>query len=199
VIKRSFDIVGAALGLLALSPLFALVALAVKLDSPGPVLFRQNRVGRNFRTFQIFKFRTMTANAGGIELTAGADPRVTRLGRLLRKSKIDELPQLVNVLIGDMAFVGPRPEVPSYVELFRRDYEELLKVRPGLTDPASLKYHNESVILGSSENPEAEYVTRLLPDKIRLSKEYIRCSSFSYDLVLIFETLRQLLAPRRIA
>jgi lipopolysaccharide/colanic/teichoic acid biosynthesis glycosyltransferase len=199
VTKRLFDIVAAALGLLALGPVFMVVALGIKLDSPGPVLFKQKRVGRNFRSFRIYKFRTMTVESGGSELTVGADPRITRSGRFLRRTKIDELPQLFNILVGDMTFVGPRPEVPSYVELFRRDYEELLKVRPGLTDLASLKYRDESAILAGTENPEAEYIGHLLPDKIRLSKEYIRRSSFSYDLTLIFETLRQILAPRRIA
>jgi lipopolysaccharide/colanic/teichoic acid biosynthesis glycosyltransferase len=199
VTKRLFDIVAASLGLLALSPVFVFVALAIKVDSPGPVLFKQKRVGRNFRSFRIYKFRTMTAGVAGSALTVGADPRITRLGRLLRKSKLDELPQLVNILFGDMTFVGPRPEVPSYVELFRRDYEEILKVRPGLTDLASLKYRDESAILARAENPEEEYLTRLLPDKIRLSKEYIRRSSFSYDLALIFETLRRLFAARSLA
>jgi lipopolysaccharide/colanic/teichoic acid biosynthesis glycosyltransferase len=199
VTKRLFDIIAASLGLLALSPVFVFVALAIKLDSPGPVLFKQNRVGRNFRGFRIYKFRTMTAGAAGSALTVGADPRITRFGRLLRTSKLDELPQLVNILFGDMTFVGPRPELPSYVELFRGDYEEILKVRPGLTDLASLKYRDESAILARAENPEEEYVARLLPDKIRLSKEYIRRSSFAYDLALIFETLRQLFAARSMA
>jgi lipopolysaccharide/colanic/teichoic acid biosynthesis glycosyltransferase len=199
LIKRAFDIVAAASGLLALSPVLAVVAAAIKLDSPGPVLFKQKRVGRNFRIFRIYKFRTMTVNTAGRELTVGADPRITRVGGFLRRTKIDELPQLLNILRGDMTLVGPRPEVPSYVELFRRDYEELLKVRPGLTDLASLKYRDESAILARAENPEAEYIRRLLPDKIQLSKEYIRRSSFSYDLTLIFETLRQIVAPRRVA
>jgi lipopolysaccharide/colanic/teichoic acid biosynthesis glycosyltransferase len=199
VTKRLFDIVAAALGLIALCPLFVVVALGIKLDSPGPVLFRQNRVGRSFRIFRICKFRTMAVSAGGGALTIGADPRVTRFGRFLRRTKIDELPQLFNILIGNMTFVGPRPEVPTYVELFRRDYEELLKVRPGLTDLASLKYRDESTILADTENPESEYVSRLLPEKIRLSKEYMRRSSFAYDLTLIFETLRQIWTPRRIA
>jgi lipopolysaccharide/colanic/teichoic acid biosynthesis glycosyltransferase len=197
--KRLFDIVAAAIGLLALCPVFSVVALGIKLDSAGPVLFKQKRVGRDFRTFRIYKFRTMAVNTGGRELTVGADPRITRVGHLLRKSKIDELPQLFNILMGDMTFVGPRPEVPSYVELFRRDYEELLKVRPGLTDLASLKYRDESAILARAENPEAEYIRHLLPDKIQLSKEYIRRSSFAYDLTLIFATLRQIFAPRRTA
>jgi lipopolysaccharide/colanic/teichoic acid biosynthesis glycosyltransferase len=197
--KRLFDIIAAVLGLLVLQPLFLIVALAIKLDSSGPVLFKQERVGRNFRIFRISKFRTMTVSARGGELTVGADGRITRCGHFLRKYKIDELPQLVNILVGDMSFVGPRPEVPSYVRVFRRDYEELLTVRPGLTDLASLKYRDESAILGGAENPEVEYISRLLPDKIRLSKEYIRRSSFSYDMTLIFETLRQVFSPRRVA
>jgi lipopolysaccharide/colanic/teichoic acid biosynthesis glycosyltransferase len=125
-------------------------------------------------------------------LTVGADPRITRIGKYLRASKIDELPQLFNVLKGDMSLVGPRPEVPCYVELFRRDYEHILKVRPGLTDLASLKYSDEASILGQSGNPEDEYVRRLLPDKIQLAKEYIRRSSFLFDLRLIFATIIKL-------
>jgi lipopolysaccharide/colanic/teichoic acid biosynthesis glycosyltransferase len=199
MIKRAFDVAASALALLLLCPLFLLVALAIKLDSAGPALFKQTRVGRHFRSFTIYKFRTMSANAAGREITVGADPRITRVGRFLRQAKIDELPQLVNILRGDMTFVGPRPEVPAYVDLFRADYEELLQVRPGLTDLASLKYRDESAILACAENPEVEYLARLLPDKIRLSKEYLRRSCFTYDLALILETFRQVWTPRRIA
>ena len=199
MIKRTFDFVAAALGLFLFSPLIAGAAMAIKLDSPGPVIFRQQRMGRNFRPFYIYKFRTMSVNAGGGELTVGADPRITWVGRFLRRTKLDELPQLFNILLGDMSFVGPRPEVPLYVQLFHLDYEELLKVRPGLTDLASLKYRNESALLARSQNPEAEYIQHVLPDKIGLSKEYIRRSSFSYDLILICETVWQIWTPRRIA
>jgi lipopolysaccharide/colanic/teichoic acid biosynthesis glycosyltransferase len=197
--KRAFDIIAAALGLLILFPILVLVALAIKLDSTGPVLFTQERVGRNFRSFRIYKFRTMAVNARGGALTVGADPRITRFGRLLRQTKIDELPQLFNILTGEMSFVGPRPEVPSYVELFRADYAELLKVRPGLTDLASLKYREEASVLARAQDPQMEYVARVLPDKIHLSKEYIQRSSFLFDLQLIVETLRQIFRPRRVA
>jgi lipopolysaccharide/colanic/teichoic acid biosynthesis glycosyltransferase len=197
--KRAFDIVISLAALVLLLPLFVAVAVVIKWDSPGPIFFRQRRVGRGFRPFCIYKFRTMVEGGCGLSITVNRDPRITRLGHYLRRTKIDELPQLFNILIGDMAFVGPRPEVPSYVEMFRGDYEELLKVRPGLTDLASLKYRNESAILANAENPESEYISRLLPDKIQLSKEYIRRSSFAYDLTLIVETVRQIWTPKGIS
>jgi lipopolysaccharide/colanic/teichoic acid biosynthesis glycosyltransferase len=189
--KRTFDIVMSSLGLLVLSPLLLLVAFAIKLDSPGPIFFRQERIGRGFRPFFIFKFRTMAHDPSGRGplITVGDDPRITRVGRFLRKTKIDELPQLINVLKGEMSFVGPRPELPQYVELFRKDYAEILSIRPGITDLASLKYHDEAVVLKRLENPEAEYCNRILPDKIRLSKEYVKKSSFVFDLTVILKTL----------
>jgi lipopolysaccharide/colanic/teichoic acid biosynthesis glycosyltransferase len=189
--KRTFDIIVAAGGLLVLSPLLVLVALVIKADSSGPIFFKQERIGKGFRPFLIYKFRTMVEDAPrlGGAITCGNDSRITRAGRILRKSKLDELPQLVNVLKGEMSFVGPRPEVRQYVELFRRDYEQILKVKPGLTDLASLKYSDEAAILAQSKNPEAEYVGRLLPDKIHLAKEYIQRSSFLFDAKLICETL----------
>ena len=142
MIKRTFDVFFAALGLTLLSPVLAIVAILVRWDSPGPVIFQQTRVGRRFQRFVLLKFRTMSANAqeNGGQLTIGADTRMTRIGRVLRKLKLDELPQLVNILKGDMSFVGPRPEVPHFVELFHREYQDVLRVRPGLTDLASLKY-----------------------------------------------------------
>ena len=194
MMKRMFDIVVAAAALVVLFPLLVLSALLIKLDSPGPIFFKQERIGRNFRPFWIYKFRTMAQDAparGGL-VTIGEDARVTRVGRLLRKSKIDEIPQLTNILKGDMALVGPRPEVRYYVELFRRDYEEILKVRPGLTDLASLKYRDEAALLGKAANPEDEYMRHVLPDKIRLAKDYLRRSSFLFDLGLILKTLFKL-------
>jgi lipopolysaccharide/colanic/teichoic acid biosynthesis glycosyltransferase len=142
--KRLFDIVASAAGLILLSPVMLLTALLIKLDSRGPVFFKQQRVGKGFRPFLIYKFRTMVEDAPqrGSSITVGADPRITRIGRFLRKTKFDELPQLINVLKGDMSLVGPRPEVPRYVEMFRDDYEEILRVRPGITDTASLKYED---------------------------------------------------------
>jgi lipopolysaccharide/colanic/teichoic acid biosynthesis glycosyltransferase len=196
--KRLFDIVAAAAGLILLSPLFLLVSILIKADSRGPVFFKQERMGRGFRPFQIYKFRTMAQDAPkqGTPITIGDDPRITRMGRLLRRTKIDELPQLINVIKGDMSLVGPRPEVPRYVEIFRKDYEEVLKVRPGITDMASLKYRDESTLLARSQNPEEEYITRVLPEKIKLAKEYTTQSSFFFDLALIFKTLARLFRYR---
>ena len=197
--KRTFDIVVAVAGLVLLSPLLVLVTILIKLDSRGPILFKQERIGREFRPFRIYKFRTM--HAGGhttSALTIGADPRITRIGKYLRANKIDELPQLFNVLKGDMSLVGPRPELPRYVELFRPDYKKILTVRPGLTDLASLKYSDEASILGESLNPEKDYVARLLPDKIRLAKEYIQRSSFLFDAKLIGETILKIFGNHQI-
>jgi lipopolysaccharide/colanic/teichoic acid biosynthesis glycosyltransferase len=194
--KRLLDIVAASAALLVLAPLFGAVALAIKLDSPGSVFFTQQRIGKSFRPFWIFKFRTMTqADPTALPLTVGADPRITRVGAFLRRSKIDELPQLLNILKGDMTLVGPRPEVPRYVEAFHRDYEEILTVRPGLTDLASLQYRDEAALLARSSDPEEEYLKRVLPDKIRLGKEYIHRSSLIYDLNLIGKTFHRVLFP----
>jgi lipopolysaccharide/colanic/teichoic acid biosynthesis glycosyltransferase len=189
--KRAFDLVTASVGLLLLWPLLALVAVAVKLGSSGPILFKQERIGRGFRPFMIYKFRSMVPDAPqrGGPITFGDDSRITRVGRFLRKTKIDELPQLLNVLRGDMSFVGPRPEVRKYVELFRDDYQEILRVRPGITDLASLRYCDEAAILGQAENPEQEYASRVLPEKIKLAKQYVAQSSLLSDLGIIFKTL----------
>jgi lipopolysaccharide/colanic/teichoic acid biosynthesis glycosyltransferase len=190
-LKQVFDRLVALAGLLLLAPLFFLVALLIKLDSPGPVFFRQERIGKKFQPFLIYKFRTMFEDAPrkGGPITFGSDPRITHVGRLLRRTKIDELPQLINVLKADMSFVGPRPEVRQYVELFRSDFEEILQILPGITDLASLKYRDEAAVLGQFENPEEEYLRTVLPDKIKLAKEYLRRSSFCFDLSLIVKTL----------
>lgn len=196
--KRVFDIVAAGMGLILLALLLLLLllllALVIKLGSPGPIFFRQERIGKGFRPFLIYKFRTMVPDAPrrGGQITVGTDPRITRVGRMLRKTKFDELPQLLNVLKGDMSFVGPRPEIRQYVELFREDYQEILQVRPGITDLASLTYRHEADVLGRAEHPEEEYCHRILPDKIRLAKEYVRRASFFFDLALLFKTLREL-------
>ncbi len=189
--KRLFDLVMAFLGLVLLLPALLLIAFLIKLDSPGPVFFKQERVGTRFHPFFIYKFRTMVQDAPGKgrPITVGADSRITRLGRILRKTKIDELPQLFNILKGEMSFVGPRPEISQYVELFRQDYEEILNVLPGLTDLASLQYRDEAEVLRHAKNPEEEYVKCILPDKIRLAKEYLKRSSLYFDIVLIFKTL----------
>lgn len=196
MIKRAIDIVGACAGLLVLSPLFLLIALAVRFDLRGPVFFRQERVGRGFRLFQLVKFRTMVPGADkrGPQLTAGADRRVTRVGRWLRRTKLDEIPQLFNVLRGEMSLVGPRPEVRKYVELFKKDYADLLRVRPGLTDYASLEYSREEEILGRYADPEEGYVREVLPHKIALSRQYVQESGVLADFRVIRRTIARVVA-----
>ena len=189
--KRLFDIMVALGGLVCLFPLFLIVGVLIKLDSTGPIFFRQERIGKGFRPFWIYKFRTMKVSEGPL-LTVGQDSRITRVGWFLRKTKFDEIPQLINVLKGEMSLVGPRPEVRKYVELFRRDYEEILKVRPGITDIASLKYEDEATLMAQFKDPEQAYVDRILPDKIRLAKEYVSRSSVFYDLGLILKTIPRL-------
>ena len=201
MIKRAFDIVIAATGLIVLLPITMVVAVLIKCDSQGPVFFKQKRMGRGFRAFLIYKFRTMKENneLTGRLITVGEDPRITRVGKFLRKTKIDELPQLINVLKGEMSLVGPRPELPRFVELFRREYAEILTVRPGITDLASLKYRDEAALLAKSENPEEEYLRHVLPDKIRLAKDYLQHSSLSFDLWLIAKTLFKIFNSRAVA
>jgi lipopolysaccharide/colanic/teichoic acid biosynthesis glycosyltransferase len=195
--KRALDLALAGLGVVVLSPILLAAAALVVVDSRGPVFFRQTRVGRDFRRFRIIKFRTMVVDAErGGSLSVGADPRVTRAGRYLRRCKLDELPQLFNVIAGDMSLVGPRPEVPEYVERFRADYADILAVRPGMTDLASLKYRDESALLAAAPDPAAEYVRVILPDKIRLGREYVRRSSVLFDLSLILRTLGAVLGGR---
>lgn len=191
MMKRSFDLLAALVGVLVLWPLFVVAAVLIKLDSPGPLFFKQVRVGQGLRPFCIRKFRTMVEHAAsnGKLLTIGQDNRITRVGRFLRQYKLDELPQLLNILQGDMSVVGPRPEVPRYVELFRSEYSKILAVRPGLTDLASLKYVDEAAILARSPNPEEEYKNTILPEKIRLAELYIHRSSFLFDLAIIVQTL----------
>jgi len=194
--KRMLDLLGSALGLLLLSPLLLVVALWVKLDSPGPVMFRQERVGLRGRPFLIHKFRTMAADAParGPQITIGADPRITAAGRFLRRSKLDELPQLWDVLRGAMSLVGPRPEVPRYVALYPEAARVLvLSVRPGITDLASLQYRDEGEQLASAADPERAYVEQVLPAKLALSTQYVQEASFGGDLRLILATLAALL------
>ncbi|UXH77645.1 sugar transferase [Roseateles amylovorans] len=195
--KRLFDLLCAGIGLLLLSPLLLLVAAWIKLDSPGPVMFRQERVGRGGRPFFIHKFRTMRVDAPslGPQITVGADARITRSGRLLRASKIDELPQLWDVVRGAMSLVGPRPEVPRYVALYPAELREIvLSVRPGITDPASLSFRNESELLAQAEDPEREYVEVVMPMKLRLAADYVRNASLGGDIRLILATLGALKA-----
>jgi lipopolysaccharide/colanic/teichoic acid biosynthesis glycosyltransferase len=190
--KRLFDIVCAAIGLLLLSPLLLAVAAWIKLDSAGPVMFRQERVGRFGRTFRIHKFRTMRVDAPrlGPQITIGEDARITRSGRWLRATKVDELPQLWDVLRGAMSLVGPRPEVPRYVAMYPAELREVvLSVRPGITDPASLSFRNESELLAKAADPEREYVEVVMPMKLRLAADYVRNASLGGDIRLILATL----------
>jgi lipopolysaccharide/colanic/teichoic acid biosynthesis glycosyltransferase len=196
--KRLFDVAAAAAGLFFLSPLFLVVAALIKMDSAGPVFFRQERIGLGFRPFRIYKFRTMVQHAerSGPAITFGQDGRITRTGRMLRRTKLDELPQLLNVLRGEMSIVGPRPEVRRYVERFRDEFSEVLSVRPGITDLASIRFRDEAAILGASGDPEELYVTRVLPEKLSLAKAYAARTSLLFDLGVIVRTLAVVVMPR---
>lgn len=188
--KRLFDIVMSGLGLLILSPLFLILAIWIKLDSKGPVFFRQSRVGKGNKDFRIFKFRSMRVGSDkGSQVTIGGhDPRITRSGYFIRKFKLDELPQLINVFIGDMSLVGPRPEVRHYVDYWTPEQMHVLDVRPGITDPASIKFRNENELLEKAEDPERYYIDVIMQEKLKLYLEYVKNHSFFGDLGLIFKT-----------
>lgn len=188
--KRGFDVVASGAGLLLCSPAMAVIAVAVKRDSAGPALFRQERVGRGGRTFEILKFRTMTTQASGPAFSSVTDDRITRVGRILRRTKLDELPQLVNVLQGEMSIVGPRPEVPHYVARWPDQARPaILSVRPGLTDPAAIAYRNEADELGAAADPGQHYEQVILPRKAAMYVDYVRNQSFLGDLAIIARTL----------
>lgn len=190
MLKRAFDIAGAVAGLIVTSPIFLLVAIAVKTTSRGPVFFRGLRVGKNGVPFRILKFRSMgeARGDGHPKITRVNDPRVTRVGGFLRRTKIDELPQLVNVLRGEMSLVGPRPEDPRYVELYSDAQRVVLDVRPGVTSPASMVYRDEESLLMGSDWEE-QYRTRIMPDKLRIEQEYLRHRTFLGDLAIVFRTI----------
>lgn len=192
--KRLFDLVASALGLAILAVPLALVAITIKIESPGPLIFSQMRVGQFGRHFRMFKFRTMANRANGTSgITVHGDPRITMFGRILRKSKLDELPQLINVLLGDMSVVGPRPEVPEFVEKYSlNDFEIVLSVRPGLTDFASIRFRNENGLLAQQVNPVAYYEKVLIPAKLRYYRFYVRRASLRLDLYIIMSTLAAL-------
>ena len=187
--KRTFDIAAALAGLLILSPLLLLAALAVRVFDGAPIFFVQERIGREGRPFRMFKFRTMRVNNSGPQITVGADSRITRTGRFLRKTKFDELPQLLNVLLGDMSFVGPRPEVAKYVNLYSPADRAILKLTPGITDPASLIYSGESEILGRQADPEKYYVDVVMPHKIAINRAYANHANLMTDIRMILFTL----------
>ncbi len=192
MVKRLFDLLVASVALLLLAPVMGILALAIKLDSPGPVFFRQERIGRHGVPFRIHKFRTMVADAParGLPLTVGKDPRITRVGAWLRQRRLDELPQLIDVWLGRMSLVGPRPEVPRYVQHYPAALRDrALAVRPGITDPSSLAHLDEDALLAAAEDPEREYIERILPRKLQLAADYAARASLWTDLQVIVRTL----------
>lgn len=191
ILKRLFDIVASFIGIILLSPFLIIIAIFIKLGSNGPIFFKQERVGLKGKHFLILKYRTMIVDAEkyGKQITVGKDNRITAVGSFLRKYKLDELPQLINVLKGDMSLVGPRPEVPRYVKLYSKEQLKVLEVRPGITDLASLRYSDENELLGTVENPEEYYVNVIMKDKLDLNLEYIDKSNVFYDIVIILKTI----------
>jgi lipopolysaccharide/colanic/teichoic acid biosynthesis glycosyltransferase len=194
-IKRVFDLLLSILGSLSLAPLFIIIAVLIKLEDGGPVFFRQKRVGYKGKTFFIWKLRTMTASAEKCSgrLSVGRDPSITRIGRWLRKTKINELPQLINVLLGEMSLVGPRPELLRYVALYNAEQRKVLDLKPGITDPASLRYRNESELLAGSADPEKTYIQEIMPKKIRMSLEYASKATILSDMWVIIRTFWSLI------
>lgn len=193
MLKCLFDIIFSLMGLVIVFPVFMVIAIFIKLDSEGPIFFRGIRVGRDEKLFKIYKFRTMVINADKIggSSTSDDDPRLTKMGKLIRRYKLDELPQLMNVLKGEMSFVGPRPEVSEEVELYSEEYRRaILSVQPGMTDYSSIKFHNEGEILKGSEDPHQTFREKIQPEKIRLGLKYAKKHSFWIDIKIIFQTLK---------
>ena len=196
--KRLFDIVASGCGLIVLSPLFLVLAIWIKLDSKGPVFYRQVRVGRGNKDFRIFKFRSMRVGSdkGSLVTIGGHDPRITRSGYFIRKFKLDEFPQLINVFVGDMSLVGPRPEVRHYVDYWTPEQLHVLDVHPGITDPASIKFRNENELMEQAEDPEKYYIEVIMQEKIKLYLEYVQNHSFLGDIGLIFKTFWVIVTER---
>ena len=188
--KRLFDIIASGLGLLVLSPMCLILSIWIKLDSKGPVFYRQVRVGKDNKDFRIFKFRSMRVGSdkGSLVTIGGRDPRITRSGYFIRKFKLDEFPQLINVFVGDMSLVGPRPEVRHYVDYWTPEQMHVLDVRPGITDPASIKFRNENELMEQAEDPEKYYIEVIMQEKLKLYLEYVNNHSFFGDIGLIFKT-----------
>ncbi len=195
MLKRLFDLFFSLIGLIILSPLFFIISILIIIDSKGGIFYKQKRVGNNNRDFSLIKFRTMKTGADmqGLLTVGSKDSRVTKTGYFLRKHKLDELPQLINILKGDMSFVGPRPEVRKYIELYDERQKQVLKVKPGLTDYASLEYINESEILSKAANPEKVYIEKIMPAKLELNLKYITESGIKTDMKIIYKTLRKIL------
>lgn len=194
MLKRLFDILSSLMVLVLVSPFFIVVSILIILDSKGGVFYKQKRVGLNGIEFGLFKFRTMRPDSDKVKITIGdRDPRVTNVGYYLRKYKLDELPQLLNILMGEMSVVGPRPEVKQYVDLYNEEQLQVLTVKPGLSDLATLEYVKESELLAQSSNPEKTYIEEVMPDKLRLNIEYIKRQSFLLDLKIIFNTIMKII------
>ena len=194
MLKRIFDIISSLFGLILLSPFMIIIAILIKLDSKGPIFFKQVRVTKNGREFKIFKYRTMKIGSDKYsQITVGKDSRITKVGDFLRKYKLDEIPQLINVLIGDMSLVGPRPEVPKYVALYTEEQREILKVRAGITDYASIEFSNENDILANETDPEKAYIEKIMPRKIELNKKYLSEISVMTDVKIILLTIKKIL------
>lgn len=193
--KRLFDIIASGLGLIVLSPLFVILAIWIKTDSKGPVFYRQTRVGRGNKDFQLYKFRSMRPDSDklGLITVGGRDPRVTRSGYYIRKYKLDEFPQLINVFIGDMSLVGPRPEVRKYVDMYTTEQIRVLSVRPGITSLASIRYRNENDILAATDDPDRCYIEQVMPDKLAIDLEYVDRATLWNDIKLIFSTFREII------
>ena len=194
--KRTIDVIAAAFALLLLSPVLLIVAGAIAVDSGFPIFFTQRRIGKNFRAFRLWKFRSMHPDPAGTPITISGDSRVTRVGRFLRAAKLDEVPQFWNVLRGDMSLVGPRPELPEYVELFRDRYRNVLAVRPGITDLASIRFRNEADILAKAAEPLREYSEKILPAKLDMAEEYVKTQSVLEDITILLRTATAILRGR---
>lgn len=194
--KRLFDLIFSFLGLVILLPFLLLISLWIMIDSRGGIIYRQRRVGKDNTDFNILKFRSMRpdSDSEGLLTVGGRDPRVTRAGYYLRKAKLDELPQLINILKGDMSFVGPRPEVRKYVDMYNEEQMKVLKVRPGLTDYASLEYFEENKILEESSDPEKDYIETIMPAKLQLNLKYIEEQSLLTDMGILFRTLMKIVS-----
>jgi len=196
---RFFDIFFSFVGLVLISPIFVMIGVLIKISSKGPILFKQFRIGLNGSEFKVFKFRTMRLDADklGLITVGGRDPRVTSIGYILRKFKLDELPQLINVLIGEMSLVGPRPEVKKYVDLYTAEQRVVLSIRPGITDWASINYRDENVILGDSSDPEKDYIEKVMPDKLNYNLVYIENYGSLEYFKIIFTTIWRIVSPKR--
>lgn len=194
--KRIFDIVCSGIGLIILFPFFMLIILIISIDSKGGVFYKQVRVGQHNTDFKLFKFRSMKTGADkkGLLTVGGRDPRITKIGYYLRKYKIDELPQLINVFIGEMSLVGPRPEVRKYVDLYSQEQLKVLTIKPGITDNASILYFNENELLGKSNNPEETYIKEIMPEKINLNIKYIEGYHLFTDIKIIFKTIKKIVS-----